>query len=37
MDAKTIELLDRTFKFGVRILKFTNTLPDNYVFQKIGI
>ena len=33
MDAKTIELLDRTFKFGIRILKFTNTLPDNHVFR----
>ena len=33
MDAKTIEPLDRTFKFGVRILKFTNTLPDNHVFR----
>lgn len=33
MNAKTIALLERTFKFGIRILKFVNTLPDNVVYR----
>ena len=33
MNARTQELLDRTFKFGIRILKFLNTLPDNYIYR----
>jgi|ERR1051326_2953018 four helix bundle protein len=31
MNPKTQELLDRTFKYGVRILKFLRTLPDDYI------
>lgn len=33
MDAKTVALLERTFVFGIRILKFVNTLPDNIVYR----
>ena len=33
MNPKTIALLERTFKFGIRILKFLNTLPDNYIYR----
>lgn len=31
MKEKTIQLLDRTFCFGVSILKFLNKLPPNQV------
>ncbi|MBI4929760.1 MAG: four helix bundle protein [Bacteroidetes bacterium] len=33
MNPKTQELLDRTFRFGVRILKFLKTLPDDYIYR----
>jgi len=33
MNEKTLELLNRTFKFGIRILKFLNALPDNYIYR----
>jgi len=31
MNPKTQELLDRTFWFGIRVLKFLRTLPDDYI------
>lgn len=33
MNEKTIQLLDRTFWFGVNILKFLNKLPYNQVYK----
>ena len=33
MDDKTKELLERTSKFGIEILKFIKSLPDNYIFN----
>ncbi len=33
MDAKTQDLLDRTFEFGVKVLKFLVTLPSNDGFR----
>ncbi len=33
MNAKTQELLDRTFTFGVNTLKFLNELPENIVLR----
>ena len=33
MDPKTLALLERTFKYGIRVLKFLNTLPDNYMYR----
>lgn len=33
MDVKTQELLDRTFKFGVDVLKLLSTLPSNEAFR----
>ena len=33
MNPKTVALLERTFEFGIRILKFLNTLPDNYIYR----
>jgi four helix bundle protein len=33
VDIRTQELLDRTFRFGVNILKFFATLPDTVVFR----
>lgn len=33
MDVKTQELLDRTFKFGVDVLRLLSTLPSNDAFR----
>ena len=33
MNAKTHELLERTFKYGIRVLKFLNKLPDNFIYR----
>ena len=33
MDIKTKELLERTFRFGVEILKFLKSLPNDYIFN----
>lgn len=33
MNEKTQQLLDRTFNFGVTVLKFLNKLPDNYIYR----
>ncbi len=33
MNEKTVQLLERTFYFGVNILKFLNKLPVNYVYR----
>lgn len=33
MNNKTQELLDRTFFFGVNILKFLRTLPDDFIYR----
>lgn len=33
MNEKTTQLLDRTFCFGVNILKFLNKLPHNQVYK----
>lgn len=33
MNDKTKELLERTFMFGVNILKFLRKLPDDYIYR----
>lgn len=33
MNEKTQQLLDRTFIFGVSVLKFLRKLPDDYVYR----
>lgn len=33
MDPKTVALLERTFKFGIRVLKFLNSLPNNDIYR----
>lgn len=33
MNNKTQELLDRTFFFGVNMLKFLKTLPDDFIYR----
>lgn len=33
MDTRTQQLLDRTFNFGVEVLKFLATLPPNDMFR----
>jgi four helix bundle protein len=33
MNEKTKELLERTFMFGVNILKFLRKLPDDYIYR----
>jgi four helix bundle protein len=33
MNDKTQQLLDRTFIFGVSVLKFLRKLPDDYVYR----
>jgi four helix bundle protein len=33
MNEKAQDLLNRTFSFGVKTLKFINTLPDNYIYR----
>lgn len=33
MNSKTQELLDRTFYFGVNLLKFLRSLPDDYIYR----
>lgn len=33
MNNKTQELLDRTFFFGVNILKFLRTFPDDFIYR----
>lgn len=33
MDSKTKQLLDRTFSFGVTVLKFLRKLPDDYIYR----
>lgn len=33
MNEKTTQLLDRTFSFGVNVLKFLNRLPYNHVYK----
>jgi four helix bundle protein len=33
MNEKTKELLERTFIFGVNILKFMRRLPDDYIYR----
>lgn len=33
MNEKTQQLLDRTFRFGIRILKFMKRLPDDYIYR----
>jgi len=36
MESKKADIRDRSFKFGVRIIKFTQTLPKNHAGYKIG-
>ena len=33
MNDKTIVLLERTFKFGVDVLKFLRKLPEDYIYR----
>ena len=33
MNEKTQQLLDRTFNFGVNVLKFLRRLPDDYIYR----
>jgi hypothetical protein len=33
MNDKTKELLERTFVFGVNVLKFMRKLPDDYIYR----
>ncbi|MFJ7357646.1 four helix bundle protein [Pedobacter suwonensis] len=33
MNEKTTHLLERTFRFGVDVLKFLGTLPYNFIFK----
>ncbi|WP_293311824.1 four helix bundle protein [Pedobacter sp. UBA5917] len=33
MNEKTIHLLERTFRFGVDVLKFLSTLPYNFIYK----
>lgn len=33
MDPRTQQLLDRTFHFGVSLLKFLRKLPDDYIYR----
>ena len=33
MKERTQELLDRTFHFGVNLLKFLRTLPDDFIYR----
>ncbi len=33
MNEKTQLLLDRTFNFGVNLLKFLRSLPDDYIYR----
>ena len=33
MNNRTIELLERTFIFGVNVLKFLRKLPDDYIYR----
>jgi len=33
MHDRTKELLERTFKFGVNVLKFLRKLPDDYIYR----
>lgn len=33
MNEKTTQLLERTFRFGVDVLKFLSTLPYNFIFK----
>lgn len=33
MDTRTQQLLDRTFDFGVNILKFLRKLPDDFIYR----
>ncbi|MEW6375774.1 MAG: four helix bundle protein [Thermodesulfobacteriota bacterium] len=36
MEENKRDIKDRSFEFGVRIVKFVQKLPKNYVGQKIG-
>lgn len=33
MNEKTTQLLERTFRFGVDVLKFLSTLPYNFIYK----
>ena len=33
MNEMTIQLLERTFRFGVDVLKFLSTLPYNFIYK----
>lgn len=33
MNEKTTQLLDRTFRFGVDVLKFLSSLPYNFIYK----
>jgi len=37
MNEKTIQLLDRTFRFCVNILKFLNSLPDDHIYRSVKL